>query len=133
MRGFARQPNGEPVLNPSWLELPRVQAPGWGMNGTGTSAEFTQGGGSEWNSAAASADETRATIHQDIEVPRGGQYRVWVRYADWANKTENFAISISQQGQEVFRHEFGAQDLIDQHDEAAARTGVGVYSTTQRR
>jgi hypothetical protein len=119
MRGFATQANGEPVLNPSWLDLPRAKAPGWGMNGTGTSAEFTQGGGSEWNSAAASADETQATIYQDIEVPRAGQYRVWVRYADWANKTENFAITINQQGHELFRHEFGAKDLIDVHDEVS--------------
>jgi hypothetical protein len=119
MRGFATQPNGEPVLNPSWLDLPRSKAPGWGMNGTGTSAEFTQGGGSEWNSAAASADETQATINQDIEVPRGGEYRLWVRYADWANKTENFAITINQQGREVFRHEFGTKDLVDPHDEVS--------------
>src|SRR4029079_5123475 len=44
MRGFATQPNGEPVLNPSWLNLPRAKAPGWDMNGTGTSAEWTPGG-----------------------------------------------------------------------------------------
>ncbi len=119
MRGFATQPNGEPVLNSSWQELPRAKAPGWGMNGTGTSAEFTQGGGSEWNSAAASADETHATIYQDIEVPRAGQYRVWVRYADWANKSENFSVTINQQAHEAFRHEFGINDLIDVHDEVS--------------
>src|SRR6185503_11147117 len=67
MRGFATQPNGEPVLNPSWRDLPRAQAPGWGMSGTGVSAEWTQGGESGWNSAAASADETRGTIYQDLE------------------------------------------------------------------
>jgi hypothetical protein len=119
MRGFATQPNGEPVLNPSWRALLRAQAPGWGMNGTGTSAEWTQGGESGWNSAAASADETQATIYQNIEVPRAGQYRVWARYADWANKTENFVITISQREHEVFRHEFGAKDLIDVHDEVS--------------
>jgi len=119
MRGFATQPNGEPILNPSWLGLPRAKAPGWGMNGTGTSAEWTQGGESGWNSAAASADESQATIYQDIELPRSARYRVWIRYADWANKTENFAITISQQGHEVFRHEFGTKDLIDVHDEVS--------------
>ncbi len=123
MRGFATQPNGEPVLNPSWLNLPRAKAPGWDMNGTGTSAEWTQGGESGWNSAAASADETQATIYQDIEVPRAGQYRVWVRYADWANKTENFAVTISQQRHEAFRHEFGTNDLIDPHDEVSMYWG----------
>src|ERR1700682_1454667 len=115
MRGFATQSNGEPVLNPSWRDLPRAKAPGWGMNGTGTSAEWTQGGESGWNSAAASADETVGKIYQDLEIPRLGQYRVWLRYADWANKTESFTVTIIQQGREVFRHEFGTKDLIDVH------------------
>ncbi|HEX9630413.1 MAG TPA: hypothetical protein VF961_10370, partial [Pyrinomonadaceae bacterium] len=119
MRGFATQSNGEPVLNPSWLDLPRSKAPGWGMNGTGTSAEWTQGGESGWNSAAASADETVGKIYQDLEIPRAAQYRVWIRYADWANKTENFTVTIIQQGHEVFRHEFGTKDLIDVHDEVS--------------
>jgi hypothetical protein len=123
MRGFATQPNGEPVLNPSWRNLPRSQAPGWGMSGTGVSAEWTQGGESGWNSAAASADETTGTIYQDIEVPRPGQYRVWIRYADWANKTENFAVTITQQGREVLRHQFGEKDLIDAHDEISMYWG----------
>jgi hypothetical protein len=123
MRGFATQPNGEPILNPSWLNLPRVKAPGWGMNGTGTSAEWTQGGESGWNSAAASADETAGTIYQDLEVSRPGQYRVWVRYADWANKTENFTVTINQQRREVLRHEFGNKDLIDVHDEVSMYWG----------
>ena len=57
MRGFATQPNGEPILNPSWQNPPKAKAPGWGMNGTGTSAEWSMGGASEWGSAAASADE----------------------------------------------------------------------------
>ena len=123
MRGFATQPNGEPVLNPSWLNLPRTKAPGWGMNGTGTSAEWTQGGESGWNSAAASADETQATIYQNIEIPRASQFRVWTRYADWANKTENFVIRITQREHEVFRHEFGTKDLIDVHDEISMYWG----------
>lgn len=119
MRGFATQPNGEPILNPSWQDLPRAKAPGWGMNGTGTSAEFTQGGASEWGSAAASFDETNATIYQEIEVPRAGEYRLWVRYADWARKSETFAIRITQNGRDVVRQEFGVKDLIDPHDETS--------------
>ncbi len=70
MRGFATTARNEPVLNPSWRNLPREKAPGWGMNGPGVSAEWSQGGESEWNSAAASADETRAELYQDVEVPR---------------------------------------------------------------
>lgn len=117
MRGFATQPNGEPVLNPSWQDPPRSKAPGWGMNGTGTSAEFTQGGASEWGSAAASADESRATIFQDVEIPSEGQYKLWVRYADWSRRSENFVVRITQGPQDLMRHEFGARDLIDAHDE----------------
>ena len=119
MRGFATQPNGEPVLNPSWQNPSKAKAPGWGMNGTGTSAEWSQGGASEWGSAAASADETQATIYQDVEIPRVGEYKLWARYADWANKNETFVIKITQNGREALRHEFGAKDLIDPHDELA--------------
>ena len=117
MRGFSTGKLGEPLLNPSYLNLSREKAPGWGINGPGVSAEWTQGGESEWNSAAASADETRAVLYQDLEIPRGGDYKFWVRYADWAKRTENFTITIAQDGTEVFRHEFGAKDVIDPHDE----------------
>ncbi|HEU4477592.1 MAG TPA: hypothetical protein VFR80_03680, partial [Pyrinomonadaceae bacterium] len=85
----------------------------------GVSAEWSQGGESEWNSAAASFDETTGELYQDLEVPRAGSYKVWVRYADWANKTENFVLRVNQNNREVFRHEFGAQDVIDAHDEVS--------------
>ena len=94
MRGFTTGKLGAPTLNPSYLNLPRAKAPGWGMNGPGVSAEWTQGGESEWNSAAASADETKATIYQDLEIPHAGAYRLWVRYADWARKNEHFYKSV---------------------------------------
>src|SRR3989440_5456572 len=119
MHGISADARHEPVLNPSWMELPASKAPGWGINGPGVSAEWSQGGESEWNSVAASADETRARIWQDIEVPRGGPYKVWVRYADWGNRTENFTVRIEQDNREVFRHEFGAKDVIDPHDETS--------------
>ncbi|HEY3582395.1 MAG TPA: hypothetical protein VGK82_17705 [Pyrinomonadaceae bacterium] len=123
MRGFSTGKLGEPLLNPSYLNLPRAKAPGWGINGPGVSAEWTQGGESEWNSAAASADETRASIYQDLEVPRSGAYVLWIRYADWAGKTENFTVTIAQDGAEVFRHEFGVKDLVDPHDEVSMYWG----------
>ena len=119
MRGFTTGKLGEPILNPSYLNLPRDKAPGWGINGPGVSAEWTQGGESEWSSAAASADENRATLYQDLEVPRAGQYTLWVRYADWAKRNENFTVTIAQNGAEVFRHEFGTKDVIDPHDEVS--------------
>jgi hypothetical protein len=123
MRGFTTGKLGEPMLNPSYLNRSRDKAPGWGMNGPGVSAEWTQGGESEWNSAAASADETRATLYQDFEIPRGGQYTLWIRYADWARKGENFTVTIAQDGAEVFRREFGAKDIIDPHDEVSMYWG----------
>lgn len=123
MRGFTTGKLGAPLLNPSYLNLSRDKAPGWGMNGPGVSAEWTQGGESEWNSAAASADETRATLYQDLEVPRAGEYVLWVRYADWAGKAENFTMTIAQDGAEVFRHEFGVNDVVDPHDEVSLYWG----------
>ncbi|HEY9281856.1 MAG TPA: DUF4350 domain-containing protein [Pyrinomonadaceae bacterium] len=123
MRGFATDKRNEPVVNPSWLDQPREKAPGWGMNGPGVSAEWSQGGESEWNSAAASADETRAALQHDAEVPRAGAYRIWVRYADWAGRDEAFTVRVTQQGREVLRHEFGARDLIDRQDEVSAYWG----------
>ncbi len=123
MRGFSTGKLGEPLLNPSYLNRSREKAPGWGINGPGVSAEWTQGGESEWNSAAASADETRATLYQAFEVPRAGEYALWLRYADWANKTENFTVTIAQNGAEVFRHEFGGKDVVDRHDEVSLYWG----------
>ena len=123
MRGFTTGKLSAPVLNPSYLNLSREKAPGWGMNGPGVSAEWTQGGESEWNSAAASADETKATIYQDLEVPRAGRYRLWIRYADWARKKENFTVTIAQNGEQVFRHEFAEAELVDPNDEVSLYWG----------
>ena len=119
MRGFFTGKLGEPLLNPSHLNLSKDKAPGWGMNGPGVSAEWSQGGESEWNSAAASADETNATIYQDLEIPRAGQYNFWIRYADWANKSENFTVRITQDGAAAFNRQFGAIDVVDPHDETS--------------
>ena len=123
MRGITETPRHEPQLNPSYLEIPAAKARGWSISGPGVSAEWSQGGESEWNSVAASADETHGTLWQDVEIPRAGEYKVWVRYADFANKTENFAMRIAQDGREVFRHEFGARDIIDPHDEISMYWG----------
>lgn len=119
MRGFTTGKLGEPILNPSYLLLTKDKAPGWGMNGPGVSAEWSQGGESEWSSAAASADETNGSIYQDLEIPAAGDYKFWIRYADWANATENFTVTIAQNGAEVFTHEFGAKDVVDPHDEVS--------------
>jgi hypothetical protein len=119
MRGIAKDPRGEPILNPGWLNLPKAKAPGWGINGPGVSAEWSQGGESEWNSAAASFDETTGELYQDFKIPRPGDYKLWIRYADWANKTETFTVRLNQNNREVFRQEFGSQDVLDPHDEVS--------------
>src|SRR5438874_2080550 len=124
MRGLTASSSlHEPLLNPSYLDFPASKTPGWCISGPGVSAEWSQGGESEWNSVAASVDETRATIWQDVEVPRAGEYKVWVRYADFANKTENFVVRVTQQGREVSSHEFGAKDVVDAHDETSMYWG----------
>ncbi len=123
MRGITETSRHEPLLNPSYLELSAAKAPGWSISGPGVSAEWSQGGESEWNSVAAAADETRGEISQEIEVPRAGEYKVWVRYADFANQNENFIVRITQQRREVARHEFGAKDVIDAHDEVSMYWG----------
>ena len=132
MRGLTETSRHEPLLNPSYLDLSAARAPGWCISGPGVSAEWSQGGESEWNSVAAAADATRGAITQDIEIPRAGDYEVWVRYADWANKTENFVIRIFQGRDasplsfvrtEVFHHEFGAKDVVDPHDETSMYWG----------
>src|SRR5580765_7518783 len=123
MRGLTETSRHEPLINPSYLEIPAAKAPGWCISGPGVSAEWSQGGESEWNSVAASADETRGTIWQEVEIPRDGENRVWVRYADFGNQTENSVVRITQAGREVFRHEFGAKDIIDPHDETSMYWG----------
>lgn len=125
MRGFGTKPTGEPIQNPSWMNLPKAKAPGWGINGPGVSAEWSQGGESEWNSVAASADESAAKIYQDLEIPRAGKYRLWVRYADWARRTETFAVSIAtaDSATRTLHQQFGAKDVIDPHDEVSMYWG----------
>src|SRR5690349_19646437 len=44
----------------------------WGIAGPGISAEWTQGGESDWNSMGAPAEETQASCRRDFVVPRAG-------------------------------------------------------------
>ena len=123
MRGIGTDPRNEPRVYPSHVLHTREKSPGWGINGPGVSAEWSQGGESEWNSAAASPDEVKATLSQDVEIPREGQYKVWARYADWGGKSEHFTVRVWQEGREVFRHEFGGRDHLDPRDEIVSYWG----------
>src|SRR5438034_1280633 len=42
MRGISTDARHEPLLNPSWMDLPASKAPGWGINGPGVSVEITK-------------------------------------------------------------------------------------------
>src|SRR5262249_55473769 len=46
----------------------------WGIAGPGISAEWTQGGESEWNSIGAAAGEDRAKCGRDLVIPRAGKF-----------------------------------------------------------
>src|SRR5687767_7968660 len=50
----------------------------WGIAGPGITAEFSQGGESEWQSIGATADEARAFCSRAVVVPRAGKYKLWV-------------------------------------------------------
>lgn len=89
----------------------------WGIAGPGISAEWTQGGESEWNSMGAAKGETKANCYRDFVVPRAGKYKVWVRYYDHRNKTEPFKVAISQDGKPSLSGELGVKPAISPNDE----------------
>lgn len=102
-----------------WPDTMQPQKPtgAWGVAGPGVSAEWTQGGESEWNSMGASAAETKAECHRDFIVPRAGKYRVWVRYVDHRKKTEPFTVAIDQAGKSGIRGELGVKPVVPANDE----------------
>src|SRR5438552_9371222 len=89
----------------------------WGVAGPGISAEWTQGGESEWNSMGAPAEEKNASCHRDFTVARAGKYRVWVRYVDHRQKTEPFTVKIEQSGKSALTGELGVQPVVPANDE----------------
>ncbi len=88
----------------------------WGVAGPGISAEWTQGGESEWNSTGAPAAETKAVCGREVMVPRAGKYKAWVRYVDHRKKTEPFTLRVTQGGK-ASSTEFGAADILPPNDE----------------
>jgi len=89
----------------------------WGVAGPGISAEWTQGGESEWNSMGAAPSETKAVCGRDLVIPRAGKYRVWVRYVDHRKKTEPFTVRIVQNGKPAISGELGVQPVVPANDE----------------
>lgn len=94
----------------------------WAVAGPGISAEWSQGGESEWNSLGVPAQETQAACFRQLFVPRGGQYRVWVRYVDHRGLAEPFRVTVVQ-GAQAWHHEFGAKDVVPRGDEYALYWG----------
>jgi hypothetical protein len=89
----------------------------WGIAGPGISAEWTQGGESEWNSIGAAAAETKAECHRDILIPRAGAYRVWVRYVDHRKKKSPFKVVLTAGGKNLAQSELGTRPVIPINDE----------------
>src|SRR5437764_15099068 len=80
----------------------------WGVAGPGISAEWTQGGESEWNSIGCSAAETKAECHRDLVIPRAGTYKVWVRYVDHRKKKAPFRVLLQQGDKVLAQGELGS-------------------------
>src|SRR5215510_6506132 len=89
----------------------------WGVAGPGISAEWTQGGESEWNSLGAPADETKAECHRDLRVPRAGKYRVWVRYVDHRRKKAPFKVVVQAGAKALASAELGVKPVVPVNDE----------------
>jgi hypothetical protein len=89
----------------------------WGIAGPGISAEWSQGGESEWNSIGAALEETSARCQRDFIVPRAGTYKIWVRYVDHRKKTQPFRVTIEQAGKSIFTGELGAKPVVPANDE----------------
>src|SRR6185295_17168036 len=81
------------------------------------SAEWSQGGESEWNSMGAAAVETSAKCSRVIIIPRSGNYKVWVRYVDHRQKTEPFRVAIEQGGKTLLNGELGVKPVVPPNDE----------------
>jgi hypothetical protein len=89
----------------------------WGVAGPGISAEWTQGGESEWNSMGAPAEETKASCQRDLIVPRAGKYRVWVRYVEHRKKKTPFKVVVESGGKPVATAELGVKPVLSPGDE----------------
>ncbi len=89
----------------------------WAVAGPGISAEWSQGGESEWNSMGAGADETNAECRKTINIPGSGRYRIWVRYVDHRKLTEPFSIIIEKNNKKIIEREFGIDDVVPVNDE----------------
>ena len=89
----------------------------WSIAGPGISAEWSQGGESEWNSMGAGADESSAECRREIEIPAEGKYRIWVRYVDHRDAIEPFSVRIEKNNKTVLEGELGIKNIVPKNDE----------------
>src|SRR5262245_44641955 len=89
----------------------------WGIAGPGISAEWTQGGESEWNSIGAAAGETRAECYRDLIIPRAAEYTVWVRSVDHRRKKARFRVLLQSGAKVVAQGELGVEPVVPVNDE----------------
>ncbi len=88
----------------------------WSLAGPEAAAAWTQGGESEFLSIAARADEPAGVaVSRSIVVPAGGSYRLWVRYADYRAKNEEFLVGV-RQGTKSQAFHFGLMPVVDELD-----------------
>ena len=104
----------------------RITDGNWGLSGPGWAAEWNQGGESGFMSIATSPAETNAVVTQSIEIPRAGDYQIWVRYADWREQAEEFEIRDLQEGRvpQVFALWREGRRRRRQRDEVVLELGV---------
>jgi hypothetical protein len=89
----------------------------WGLSGPGWAAEWNQGGESGFLSIACAAEDDKAEVSKEVEIPVDGQYRVWVRYRDARGGKAAFSLQIEQGGATALNTTFGQQSVIDDDSE----------------
>ena len=95
----------------------RQTAGHWALSGPGWAAEWNQGGESGFLSIACGATDDRATATAQLEIPEAGEWFVWVRYADWREKTERFQVKLEQDGQPAWEGRYGEQAVVEEDNE----------------
>ncbi len=108
IRGYC-WPMGKPEM--------KKTAGNWGISGPGWAAAWTQGGESGFLSIATAADDDKANVHTNIEIPESDRYAVWVRYTDWRETPEPLEILIEQPGRPTWIGEYGRHAEIDEDNE----------------
>src|SRR5262245_1305757 len=87
-----------PIRGYCFPDMDQKTAGHWGLSGPGICPEWTQGAESEWLSIACGPDDDQAAASHEFEVPEAGEWKLWVRYRDWREQTEVFAVKIEQAG-----------------------------------